>query len=413
MTRESRYELLDTPDGVPVKAWTRGVPFEEEARRQLRNVASLPFVHKWVAVMPDVHWGLGATIGSVIPTVGAVIPAAVGVDIGCGMMAVETSLRAEQLPDNLAGMRCAIEAAVPHGRSAGRGGGSTRDKGAWGRAPKRVDRAWAGLAPEFEQIAFKHPSVAKSNHRIHLGTLGTGNHFIEVCLDEAECVWFMLHSGSRGVGNKIGRYFIELAKKDMGRALGKLPDKDLAYLQEGTEHFQDYVDAVDWAQRYAMVNRQLMMQAVTEAVRSLPGIPEFDAELVVVNCHHNYVARERHYGKQVYLTRKGAVRARRGDLGIIPGSMGALSYIVRGMGNRESFQSCSHGAGRAMSRARARKTFTLADHSRATAGVECRKDRGVIDETPAAYKPIDAVMEAQRDLVEVLHSLHQVVCVKG
>lgn len=405
---ERGYDVIVSEGSVPIKTWTRGVPIEEAAAKQLRNVARLPFIHQWVAAMPDVHWGIGATVGSVIPTVGAIIPAAVGVDIGCGMMALQTTLTASDLPDNLREVRSAIEVAVPHGRTP-RG----RDRGAWGTPPTASMEAWSGLNPRFEAIVAKNPAVRHSNHLSHLGTLGTGNHFIEVCLDEVERVWFMLHSGSRGVGNKIGSYFIELAKKDMRKWFLNLPDEDLAYLPEGTEHFAEYVEAVEWAQAFAMTNRRLMMDAVVRAVGSVPGIPSFAVEAEAVNCHHNYVAREHHYGKNVFVTRKGAVRAREGDLGIIPGSMGTRSYIVRGKGNPESFHSCSHGAGRAMSRAEARRRFTVADHERATAGVECRKDIDVIDETPAAYKPIDAVMEAQKDLVDVVHTLRQVVCVKG
>ncbi len=408
---ESRYEVMEVPGGVPVKSWTRGVAFEDEARQQLCNVASLPFVHRWVVAMPDVHWGIGATVGSVIPTLGAVIPAAVGVDIGCGMIAARTSLVASDLPDDLKSIRSAIERAVPHGRTPGRR--ARRDRGAWGRVPPHVAAAWARLAPGFERICEKYPVLRNSNHETHLGTLGTGNHFIEVCLDEADRVWFMLHSGSRGVGNKIGRYFIELAKQDMRIHVVNLPDADLAYLREGTRHFADYFEAVEWAQAFAAENREIMMSAVVRAVQSCKGIPPLRAELEAVNCHHNYVSREHHYGKDVLVTRKGAVSARAGELGIIPGSMGARSYIVRGKGNPESFQSCSHGAGRAMSRNQARKTFTLADHAAATEGVECRKDDAVLDETPGAYKPIAAVMAAQTDLVEVVHTLRQVVCVKG
>ena len=414
MTRDTTYEVLKTSRGFPVKAWTRGVQFEEEARRQVLNVASMPFIHKWVAIMPDVHWGLGATIGSVIPTVGAIIPAAVGVDIGCGMMAVQTSLTANDLPDNLKGVRSAIERAVPHGRTIGRKRrGRSRDEGSWGKTPASVDAAWTGLEAGFDRLCERHPALKKSNHRVHLATLGSGNHFIEVCLDEEDRLWFMLHSGSRGVGNKIGRHFIELARKDMERHFIQLPDRDLAYFPEGTEHFDEYVEAVEWAQTFAMINRQLMMKHLIAAVRDLAGLPEFEAELEAVNCHHNYVTREHHYGKDVLVTRKGAVRARKGDMGIIPGSMGARSFIVRGKGNRESFHSCSHGAGRVMSRSKAVKTFSIEDHKKATEGVECRKDSGVIDETPAAYKSIDAVMEAQKDLVEIVHTLRQVVCVKG
>ena len=408
---EARYEVMEVASGVPVKSWTRGVAFEDEARQQLRNVASLPFIHRWVAVMPDVHWGIGATVGSVIPTVGAVIPAAVGVDIGCGMMAVRTSLAASDLPDDLKGIRSAIEKAVPHGRTGGRG--KRRDRGAWGHAPAPVEAGWAQLAPGFERICEKHPAIRNSNQDTHLGTLGTGNHFIEVCLDEADRVWFMLHSGSRGVGNKVGRYFIELAREDMRSWMIHLPDEDLAYLPEGTQHFADYVEAVEWAQGFATLNREIMMQAVFRAVQRSEGIRSFGAALEAVDCHHNYVSREHHYGEDVLITRKGAVRARAGELGIIPGSMGARSFIVRGKGHPESFDSCSHGAGRAMSRGKARKTFTIEDHAVATAGIECRKDDAVLDETPGAYKPIDAVMAAQEDLVEIVHTLRQVVCVKG
>ena len=408
MSADRGYEVIVSEGSVPIKAWTRGVPIEEAAAKQLRNVARLPFIHQWVAAMPDVHWGIGATVGSVIPTVGAIIPAAVGVDIGCGMMALRTTLTANHLPDDLRAVRTAIETAVPHGRTP-RG----RDKGAWGTPPPAALEAWSDLQPRFEAIVTRHPAVRHSNNVTHLGTLGTGNHFIEVCLDEVDRVWLMLHSGSRGVGNKIGTYFIEVAKKDMRRWFLNLPDEDLAYLPEGTDHFAEYVQAVEWAQTFAMTNRRLMMDALVAAVASVPAIPPFAVESTAVNCHHNYVAREHHYGKNVFVTRKGAVRAREGDLGIIPGSMGTRSYIVRGKGNPESFHSCSHGAGRAMSRAEARRRFTVADHVQATAGVECRKDVDVIDETPGAYKPIDAVMEAQKDLVDVMHTLRQVVCVKG
>jgi tRNA-splicing ligase RtcB len=409
-TRETTYELIETPGGVPIKAWTRGVPFDEGARSQLENVARLPIIHGWVAAMPDVHWGIGATVGSVIPTIGAIVPAAVGVDIGCGMVAMRTTLRASDLPDNLRKIRNAIERAVPHGRS---GNGGKHDRGSWGTLPNRVARAWAELEPGFRRISEKHPAVSKSNHVIHLGTLGTGNHFVEVCLDQEQRVWVMLHSGSRGVGNRIGSYFIELAKKDMQRQMQHLPDKDLSYFEEGSEHFADYVEAVSWAQGFARINRELMLDSVMCALRECGELPPFQMDVSAVNCHHNYVQRETHYGAEVFVTRKGAVRAGKGELGIIPGSMGARSYIVRGKGNPESFESCSHGAGRAMSRGEARRRFSVEDHIAATAGVECRKDEHVIDETPAAYKPIDAVMQAQQDLVEVVHELRQVVCVKG
>ncbi len=407
---EKNYETLEVAGGCPVKAWVRGVAMEDEARRQLENVAQLPFVHGWVAAMPDVHWGIGATVGSVIPTFGAIVPAAVGVDIGCGMMAVKTTLTANELPDSLRELRSSIEKAVPHGRTSRGGRG---DRGAWGKLPEHASRRWSKLAAAYDVIIGKHKKLDRGNCANHLGTLGTGNHFIEVCLDEADAVWFMLHSGSRGVGNRIGSYFIALARDDMRRNWANLPDKDLSYFTEGSEHFDDYVEAVGWAQSFAAENRETMMEAVVRSVRSTAKIPEFSLAEKAVNCHHNYVAREHHYGKDVFVTRKGAVRAGLGDLGIIPGSMGARSYIVRGKGNPESFESCSHGAGRAMSRTQARKKFTVADHEAATAGVECRKDAAVIDETPAAYKPIEAVMEAQKDLVDIVHTLRQVVCVKG
>src|SRR5246500_5446501 len=407
---EPTYNVIVPEKGAPIKAWTKGVQLEDQARQQLLNVAKMPFVYRWVAAMPDVHWGIGATVGSVIPTKGAIIPAAVGVDIGCGMMAVETNLNARDLPDNLKGIRAAIEKAVPHGRTNHGGRG---DVGAWQTIPARNAEAWQRLKPRYDAILEKHPKLDRGNHANHLGTLGTGNHFIEVCLDESEIVWFMLHSGSRGVGNRMGSYFIELAKKDMERFFISLPDHDLAYFPEHTEHFDDYFEAVEWAQDYARTNRDLMMEQIVGAVRNSGEVPPFDAEVKAINCHHNYVARESHYGENVMVTRKGAVRAREGDLGIIPGSMGARSYIVRGKGNPESFNSCSHGAGRAMSRNEAKRRFTVEDHVRMTEGIECRKDEDVIDETPAAYKSIDAVMAAQADLVEIGQTLREVVCVKG
>jgi len=403
----SSHDTLPVDGGAPIKLWTHGVPVEDDARRQLMNTARMPFIFHHLAVMPDVHLGKGSTIGSVIPTVGAIIPAAVGVDIGCGMIAVRTSLDAGDLPDNLHGLRAAIEAAVPHGKTFGR-----RDEGAWSEAPAAVDAMWRELAGGFARLTARYPQLERTNNRLHLGTLGTGNHFIEVCIDEAGRVWFMLHSGSRGVGNAIGQRFIELAQEDMRQHLATLPDRDLAYLKEGSRHFDDYVEAVDWAQDFARRNRALMLQAVIAAARWVIAKP-FVADLEAVNCHHNYVQRERHFGHDIYVTRKGAVAAHRGQLGIIPGSMGARSYIVRGLGNEEAFCSCSHGAGRTMSRSQAKKRFTVADQVRATEGVECRKDAHVIDEIPMAYKDIDAVMAAQSDLVEVVHTLRQVVCVKG
>jgi tRNA-splicing ligase RtcB len=399
--------------GAPLKMWCEGVEVEADARTQLENIASLPFVYKHVAVMPDVHLGKGATVGSVIATKGAVVPAAVGVDIGCGMMAVRLSLTANDLPDNLASLRSAIEAAVPHGRT---DNGGKNDEGTWNSnlASRSAIDAWAVLKSRYDAILAKHPKIASHKTFEFMGTLGTGNHFIELCLDEDDRVWVMLHSGSRGVGNKIGQYFIEAAKREMERyhILPYLPDQDLSYLVENTTLFDDYVEAVSWAQEFAALNRQVMMDAVLKVLRGrLPAFVVSDEK--AVNCHHNYISKENHFGENVYVTRKGAVRARKNDLGIIPGSMGTGSFIVRGLGNHESFCSCSHGAGRRMSRNAARKAITLEDHIKATEGIECRKDADVIDESPAAYKDIGAVMAAQDDLVEIVHRLRQVVNIKG
>jgi tRNA-splicing ligase RtcB (3'-phosphate/5'-hydroxy nucleic acid ligase) len=394
---------------VPIKCWTDGVELEESAKQQLRNVAALPFIHHHVAVMPDVHWGMGATVGSVLPTIGAIVPAAVGVDLGCGMMAMRTTLRADQLPDNLAAIRQGIERAIPVGGPGEHG--SWKEKGRNG-PPASVATAWREMKAGYEAIVQGHPKIGRGLTAEQLGTLGTGNHFIEVCLDEADRVWVMLHSGSRGVGNRIGTYFIERAKEQMRRHFITLPDKNLAYFVEGGDEFNKYVEAIGWAQRFALMNRELMMDRALAVLRDALGIP-FTLDGQAVNCHHNYVAKEHHHGANVWITRKGAVRARQGDLGIIPGSMGARSFVVRGKGNPESFHSCSHGAGRRMSRGEARRRFTVEDHAKATAGVECRKDAAVIDETPMAYKDINAVIAAQRDLIEVVHTLRQVVCVKG
>lgn len=402
--------------GVPIKAWIDGVPVEDEAKKQLQNVAKLPVVWPHVAVMPDVHFGIGATVGSVIPTKAAIIPAAVGVDIGCGMMAVQLNIDAKHLPDSLSKMRAAIEAAVPHGRTNNGGAG---DRGAWGNVPSDVGTIWADRHRDlYDDLCARHPKMRAHNTVSHLGTLGTGNHFIEICLDTVDRVWVMLHSGSRGAGNRIGSYFIELAKEDMREAHGSLPEaEDLAYLTEGTKHFHDYVDAVSWAQMFARDNREFMMMHALDAIASCLDIAAIGRHpgpvAEAVNCHHNYVQRESHFGQDLWLIRKGAVSARVGELGIIPGSMGAKSFIVRGLGNKESFHSCSHGAGRKMSRNAAKKTFTLADHAAATAGIECRKDEDVIDETPGAYKSIEDVMAAQKDLVMVVAELHQILCVKG
>ncbi len=403
----SSFDIYQQSGGVPIHWFTHGVPVEDEARRQLEGLARLPIVGPMVAAMPDVHLGIGATVGSVVPTRGAIIPAAVGVDIGCGMIAARTSLTAKDLPDNLAPLRTAIERAVPHGRSKG-----ARDKGSWEDTPSIANDAWRGLEGDFKRLCEMHPRLQNTNNRKHLGTLGTGNHFVEICLDENDAVWVMLHSGSRGVGNAIGTHFIELAQRDMRSHIANLPHKDLAYFSEGSPHFDDYVFAVSWAQRFARENREIMMKHTLAALQKV--IPKkFTITEDAVNCHHNYVQQETHFGEELFVTRKGAVSAQKGQLGIIPGSMGAKSFIVRGLGNEDALCSCSHGAGRVMSRTRAKKEISLAQHIAATAHVECRKDENVIDESPAAYKDIDAVMAAQRDLVEIVHTLRQVVCVKG
>lgn len=412
MTQQYIEIQSDEQQTVPIKAWVNGVSLEDGARQQLINTARLPIIHHHLSVMPDCHWGMGATVGSVIPTLNAIIPAAVGVDIGCGMAAVKTTLTANDLPETLKGMRKMIEQAVPHGRTGH--GKQRRDKGAWGNVPNRVGNLWAShLESGFNLLAERYKVIKKANHINHLGTLGTGNHFIEVCLDESDQVWIMLHSGSRGIGNRIATIFIELAKKDMQSQLGQLPDENLAYLKEGSTFFDDYIEGVSWAQEFARINRQIMMENVITAMSKVRGLPKFKTNLMAVNCHHNYISQETHFNKSCYVTRKGAVSAQAGELGIIPGSMGAKSFIVRGKGNPDSFCSCSHGAGRAMSRTKAKKQFTLDDHIKATEGVECRKDMDVLDEIPMAYKDIEAVMAAQSDLVEVVHTLKQVVCVKG
>ena len=402
----TNYELLHAPNARPIKAWVRGVPLEDAARTQLQNIAALPFVGPWLAVMPDVHLGKGATVGSVVPTRGAIIPAAVGVDIGCGMMAVQTTLRANDLPDSLSALRHSIERGVPVGNGPG---------GEHRKLPDSVGSKLrdAGLEPRLQRIRDKHPKIRFDKIDRQLGTLGGGNHFIELCLDEADSVWVMLHSGSRGTGNMIGTYFIEQARRELSkRVLGyHVPDKDLAFFLEGEPLFDDYVEAVSWAQDYARCNRESMMARVLHCLHH--ALPPFQLGKLAVNCHHNYVQREQHGDESLLVTRKGAVSARDGELGIIPGSMGARSFIVRGKGNADSFHSCSHGAGRVMSRTEARKRISVDQHAKATAHVECRKDAAVVDESPAAYKDIDAVMAAQRDLVEIVHTLRQVVCIKG
>jgi tRNA-splicing ligase RtcB len=392
-----------------VKIWTDDI--DDNAFEQLQNMATLPFIHKHIAAMPDVHWGMGATIGSVIPSKGAIVPAAVGVDLGCGMMAVQTSLTASDLPDNLHSLRLAIERAVPHGGPGIKGG--WEEAGRKG-TPDMVLGIWKhSFLAEFEAILSKYPKLARGATYHQLGTLGGGNHFIEICLDESDKVWIMLHSGSRGVGNRIGMNFINKAKEEMERyhITEHLAHKDLSYLVEHTEVFDDYVFAVEWAQNYARVNREIMMNNVIMVLHDM--FRDIVINKQAINCHHNYIARENHFGSNVLVTRKGAIRAREGDLGIIPGSMGAKSFIVKGKGNKESFCSCSHGAGRTMGRKEAEKRFTVADLIEQTKGIECPKDKERLDEIPAAYKDIDKVMENQSDLVDIVHTLHQVVNVKG
>jgi tRNA-splicing ligase RtcB len=401
------YKQVIKEDGAyPIKIWTHDI--EDSALSQLKNIARLPFIHHHgVVAMPDVHMGVGATIGSVIATEKAIIPAAVGVDIGCGMLAVKLSLKASDLPDDLSDMRSAIEREVLTEH--------TKDI----RHDNTV-RSYQQMMSDLEDILELHPILKKNrqtgyglNKAIHqMGTLGSGNHFVEVCLYESQYVWVMLHSGRRGIGNMIGNYFIELAKQDMEQYFITLPDKDLAYFPECTQHHTDYINAVEWAQEYAYHNRLAMYIDILEVLKK--NVPaQFHVIDEAINCHHNYVEREHHFGKNVWVTRKGAIRAREDDLGIIPGSMGQRSYIVKGKGNCDSYHSCSHGAGRAMGRNQAKKKFTVADLRAQTEGVECRKDEHVLDEIPGAYKDIDVVMDNQRDLVDVVHVLKQVICVKG
>jgi tRNA-splicing ligase RtcB len=382
---------------VDIRLWTRPDSVEPEAMRQLHNISSLPWTFHHVAVMPDVHYGKGATVGSVIAMRDAVSPAAVGVDIGCGMTAVRTSLRAEDLPADLSRLRTRLEAAVPVGFGQHRATAFTeRDAADWTRFWKAFDE----LTP-----AVKGQN-AKALHQ--MGTLGGGNHFIEICLDTAGQVWVMLHSGSRGIGNLLAQHHIEVAR---GLAHNRsLPDPDLAVFLAHTPQMAAYRHDLYWAQDYARRNRAVMLRLICDVLRKAFHRVSFEEP---ISCHHNYVAEETHFGEEVLVTRKGAIRAGRGDLGIIPGSMGTGSYIVRGLGNPESFESASHGAGRRMSRTKARKQFTEADLADQTAGVECRKDRGVVDEIPAAYKDIDEVIRDQEDLVEIVAKLKQVVCVKG
>jgi tRNA-splicing ligase RtcB len=389
----------------------KGLDIEDAALQQAKNIARLPFIHpNGVALMPDVHLGIGATVGSVVPTVKAIIPAAVGVDIGCGMNAVRTNLRADQLPDSLTAIRHQIERDIPLGP----GGAHRREqeivenKEAVVDARREFNRI---LTDDLGFIGTVVGDTTVDNAWAQLGTLGSGNHFIELCLDENHNVWVMLHSGSRGIGNKIGTSFIDRARTLAAKWFINLPDKDLAYFPEGTPEFKEYTTAVTWAQNYAWINRHLMMRRVLSALKRT--FPDLQTTEEAINCHHNYVEQESHFGQNVWVTRKGAIRARTGDLGIIPGSMGQRSYIVRGKGNTESYCSCSHGAGRRHGRKEAKRLFTVDDLVAQTQGVECRKDESVLDEIPSAYKDIDQVMANQADLVEVVHTLKAVLCVKG
>lgn len=404
---EPQFELIEVAGGVPIKAWSRGVPFEEKAVEQLKETARLPFIWKWVAAMADCHWGMGATIGSVLATKGAIVPAAVGVDIGCGMMAVKLNIKKDKLPTDLHALRLEIEKRVPNGRS---DNGGRQDVGAWMVIPEDVKGIWErDFLDEYELLCKMEPDMRSRNSSRQLGTLGTGNHFIEVCLDPEENVWLLLHSGSRGLGNRIGTYFTQVAKAACKRKGIELPNAELAYLDEGTAEYNNYMKALALAQRFAWTNRLIMRKNIIEAMKEFVDVEEIDR----VHCHHNYTQLEEHFGEQVWITRKGAVRARTGDMGIIPGSMGKKSFIVRGLGSEHSFHSCSHGSGRIMGRNVAKKTITLEDHAKATEGVECHKGIEVIDESPAAYKDPDAVMAAQKDLVEPVVALKQVLCVKG
>jgi tRNA-splicing ligase RtcB len=394
-----------------VQGWTEGVEVDHQALNQIRNIAGLPIVAGHVAIMPDVHLGKGATVGSVIPTRGAIIPAAVGVDIGCGMCAIRTDLSANDLPTSLAKMRSAIESLVPVGFSIHDKELNPTHEAAHGRVLKqRMDALYA----RFEKLSILQALGHVDARKIwkQLGTLGGGNHFIELCLDEAGAVWVMLHSGSRNIGKTIGEAAIGMAREAAHKAGAGLPDRDLAWLNEGSPEFHQYVEALQWAQDYAALNRDLMLFRVMRAIRETMG-REIGSTKEAINCHHNYATVEEHFGSKVWITRKGAVSAREGQLGIIPGSMGAKSYIVRGKGNPLAYCSCSHGAGRRHSRGAAKRLFDLDALAAQTAGVECRKDEGVLDEIPGAYKDIDAVMAAQSDLVSVEHTLKQVLCVKG
>jgi len=394
----------------PVKVWTDTV--EEQSKEQMQQTAQMDFIHKWIALMPDVHKGIGCSVGAVVPTKKAIIPATVGVDIGCGMMAAKLNLKAKDLPDNLFDIRHSIEREIPLGPGGEYQISSTSDFDRRFHYYEYINNdEMAKLSRNFDYLTNLNEFVLKKNWAKQLGTLGSGNHFIEICLDENQDVWIMLHSGSRGIGNMIARQYIELAKEDMRKYYVNLPNESLAYLPEGTEHFDEYIAALLWAQNYASINRRMMMAGVMHNMKHY--FPQVEVVEQMINCHHNYAEKEHHYGENVWVTRKGAIRAREGDFGIIPGSMGDKSYIVKGKGNAESFHSCSHGAGRTMSRTKAKEKFTVDDLKEQTKGVECSKGENVIDEIPGAYKDIDTVMDHQKDLVSIVHTLKQVVCVKG
>jgi tRNA-splicing ligase RtcB len=372
----------------------------------------MSFIFKHIAVMPDCHLGIGATIGSVIPTYGAIIPAAVGVDIGCGIIGAKTTLSLSDLPKDLHNLRLEIEAAVPHGRTENGGPG---DIGAWKNTPEDIKYKWNYFFDyNYKELISKHNGLKiKIPPENHLGTLGGGNHYIELCIDKCNHIWITIHSGSRGIGNSIGTYFIKLAKQKMDKYFIQLIDKNLAYFPEDTKYFKDYIFAAEFAQQYALQNRELMLQIIVDTLCKNKQIPDFELIKPIINCHHNYVARENHFGKNILVTRKGAIRARKNDIAIIPGSMGTNTYIVEGLGNEDSFMSASHGAGRKMSRTAAKKKFTLKDHETAVMGIECRIDEDILDETPGAYKDIKAVMSAQNSLVKITHTLHPIICIKG
>lgn len=387
---------------VPINLWTRAEDVEESALVQLQNVATLPWIAH-LSVMPDVHWGMGATVGSVIAMRGAVSPAAVGVDIGCGMGAIRTNLRAEDLPTNLKALRTELESTIPVGFNSHEGSPVIPP----GLARNTIKNDHKALFDKFESL---DPSVAdlKSKALAQLGTLGSGNHFIELCLDTKGHVWMMLHSGSRNIGNKLAQVHMSLAKKLKHNQA--LEDKDLAAFLIGTPEMDAYRRDLYWAQSYAMLNRRFMFEFYKQAILKFMPQAAFDEPVL---CHHNYVSEERHFGEDLFVTRKGAISAKRGEMGIIPGSMGAKSFVVRGLGNAESLHSASHGAGRKLSRTKATKQFSVADLEEQTKGVECRKDKDVLDEIPGAYKDIEQVMRNQSDLVEVVAELKQVLCVKG